>query len=111
MYVIPDRQKLKPHEEPRALQIVRPAMVPLALRGGREANPALAALFSLFVPGAGQLYTGRWVAAFLWFMVVSAGYALILPGLILHLFNIVSAAASAHRLNTTTARLRLESGY
>lgn len=112
VYQVPDRQKLKPRVErlpSRALQIVRPAM-PLALRGGREASPALAALFSLFVPGAGQLYAGRWVAAFLWFMVVTAGYALLLPGLILHLFNIVSAAASAHRLNSATARLQLEAG-
>jgi hypothetical protein len=50
------------------------------------------------------------VGALLWFLVVSAGYALILPGLILHMFNIVSAAASAHRLNSSTARLQLEAG-
>lgn len=112
VYHVSDRQKLKPREEavePRALQVVRPPM-PLALRGNREASPALAGLFSLLVPGAGQLYTGRWVAAILWFMVVSAGYALILPGLILHLFNIVSAAASAHRLNSAVARMQLQSG-
>lgn len=112
VYQVPDRQKLTPRPEPvpsRALQIVRPAL-PFALRGGREASPPLAALLSLLIPGAGQLYTGRWVAAFLWFMVVTAGYALLLPGLILHLFNIVSAAASAHRLNSATQRLQLEAG-
>lgn len=112
VYQVPDRQKLQPRSEPmpsHALQLIRPAM-PLALRGGREASPALAALFSLFVPGAGQLYTGRWVAALLWFVVVTAGYALLLPGLVLHLFNIVSAAASAHRLNSSTGRLHLEAG-
>ncbi|MBA3820037.1 MAG: hypothetical protein H0X17_14175 [Deltaproteobacteria bacterium] len=61
----------------------------------------------MFVPGAGQLYSGRAVAALLWFLVVTAGYALILPGLILHVFCVVSAASSAHRLNSTVARLQL----
>jgi hypothetical protein len=65
----------------------------------REASPAVAAILSLFVPGAGHLYAGRVIAAFLWFLVVGAGYALILPGLVLHLFSIVSAAAAANRLS------------
>ena len=71
-YVIPDRQKLKPRDEgppapphERALQIIHPA--PFALRHQREANPGLAAVLSLAIPGAGQLYTGRIVAAMLWF--------------------------------------------
>ena len=62
------------------------------------------------MPGAGQLYTGRIVGALLWFLAVSAGYYLILPGLILHLFCIVSAASSAHRLNSALARLQLRHG-
>jgi TM2 domain-containing membrane protein YozV len=65
------------------------------------ASPLAAALFSAFIPGAGHVYTGRVVAAVLWFLVVSMGYVLILPGLILHLFSIVSAAASARRLNAS----------
>lgn len=109
-YAIPDRQKLQARPEPvRALEMVRPYQ-PLALRGNREASPALAAVFSLFIPGAGQLYTGRFVAALLWFLVVSAGYALIIPGLILHLFCVVSAAASANRLNSAIGRLQLHGG-
>jgi len=111
-YDVPDRQKLKPREEPRLARALAPItpVRPLALRVSPPASPALAAIFSLFVPGAGQLYAGRWVAAILWFLVVSAGYALILPGLILHLFCIVSAASSAHRLNSSMTRLALESG-
>ena len=111
-YVIADRQKLKPRDEgpppQRAIATITPA--PLALRYTREANPGLAALLSLFMPGAGQLYAGRIVGALLWFFVVTAGYYLILPGLILHLFCIVSAASSAHRLNSAIARLRLQPG-
>ena len=112
-YEIPDRQKLHPRrEEPTKHQsraLVRHAgrNLPLAIRDGRSASPGLAALLSLFVPGAGQLYTGRPVAALLWFLVVTAGYALILPGLILHLFNMVSAAGSAHRLNSAVERYHL----
>ncbi len=113
LYDLPDRQKLTPRNETplladRALTMVRPA--PIAIRGGREANPGLAALLSLFIPGAGQLYSGRFIAALLWFMVVTAGYYLILPGLIFHVFCIVSAASSAHRLNSAIARLQLRHG-
>jgi len=111
VYLVPDRQKLAPRPEPvRALEPLRPPLPPLALRGRREASPALAALLSLVIPGAGQLYTGRWLAAVLWFLAVSAGYALILPGLMLHVLCIVSAASSAHRLNSAIARLRLMGG-
>jgi TM2 domain-containing membrane protein YozV len=87
------------------------ALVPIA-RAHREASPLLAAVLSVVVPGAGHLYTGRIVAALLWFLAVSAGYALILPGLLLHLFNIVSAASSAHRLNVAGGRpLLLGAGH
>lgn len=110
-YEVPDRQKLKAREEsaPRALTPITPAR-PLALRVSPHASPALAAIFSMFIPGAGQLYAGRWVAGILWFLAVSAGYALILPGLILHLFCIVSAASSAHRLNSNLSHLALDAG-
>jgi TM2 domain-containing membrane protein YozV len=112
-YLIADRQKLTPRQEapaPAHHALVPTHTVPLALRNGRVATPGLAAVFSLFIPGAGQLYAGRVVAAILWFLVVSAGYALILPGLVLHLFCIVSAAAAAHRLNSSVARLQLQHG-
>ena len=45
------------------------------------------------------------LAAIMWFVVVTAGYALILPGLLFHLFSIMSAAASAHRLNASSRML------
>ena len=82
------------------------ALVPI-VHHHHGASPALAAVLSLFIPGAGHLYAGRFVAAVLWFLVVGAGYALILPGLVLHLFAIASAASAAHRLNAGAARLQL----
>lgn len=111
VYIWPDRQKLKPREEPRlAPMALQPVALPLALRGRREASPGLAALLSLFLPGAGQIYTGRVLAGVLWFLLVSAGYTLLLPGLFLHLWCIASAAGSAHRLNSNLARWQLQSG-
>lgn len=58
----------------------------------RRWSPGLAAVLSLFLPGLGQLYKGQIINAIVWFFLVSLGYiALILPGLILHLFCIVGA--------------------
>ena len=68
-------------------------------------SPLLAAILSVFVPGAGHLYAGRIGAAILWFVVVGLGYALIFPGLVLHLFSIASAASAAHRLDAASPRL------
>lgn len=101
VYVFPDRQKLKPREPgpQTARAIIHLPPAPVVVR--REASPGLAAVLSLFIPGAGQLYAGRVVGALLWFLVVTAGYALLLPGLIMHLFCIVSAASSANRLNAS----------
>ncbi len=94
------RRILTPAVETRALVPVQP----------HTASPALAAILSVFIPGAGHLYAGRFVAALLWFLIVGAGYALILPGLVLHLFNIVSAANAAHQLNASAHRLQLSAG-
>jgi hypothetical protein len=75
--------------------------------GARDASPLLAGLLSVWMPGAGHLYAGRFAAAVLWFLVVGLGYMLIVPGLVLHLFCIASAAASAHRLPQAPSRLQL----
>ena len=70
----------------------------------RNASPFVAALLSLCIPGAGHLYAGRIGAAMLWFFVVSLGYVLILPGLILHMFSIASAAVAARESARLTRR-------
>ncbi len=67
----------------------RPAPRPSAL---------LAGLLSVWLPGAGHLYSGRLLAAIVWFLAVGAGYVLIVPGLILHFFCILSAASSARQV-------------
>jgi hypothetical protein len=104
VYQMPGRQKLA---APRVPELRREtSLVPLVPHAP-SASPMLAGLLSLFVPGAGHLYAGRFVAALLWFLVVGAGYALILPGLVLHLFAIVSATNAARELNNDRHRLQL----
>ena len=105
-YIVPDRQKLEIQREPPPAQLVRLSHVPLAVRN-RTPSPLLAAGLSMLIPGAGQLYAGRIVSALLWFLVVSAGYALIFPGLVLHLFCMASAARAATSLGHEVRRLQL----
>ena len=107
-YIVPDRQKLEIQREPPPAQLVRLSHVPLAVRN-RAPSPLLAAGLSMLIPGAGQLYAGRIVSSLLWFLVVSAGYALILPGLVLHLFCMASAARAANALGHEVRRLQLTS--
>lgn len=112
-YVFPNRHRITPRVEPApvltpARALVPRGVYPMAVRGGRTASPVVAGVLSLVVPGAGQLYTGNVLSALLWFVLVTAGYTLILPGLFLHLFCIAFAASSAHRLNSSLTRLQLE---
>jgi TM2 domain-containing membrane protein YozV len=96
VYQLPGRQKLAARAPRTALVRVEPR---------REASPLLAGTLGLFIPGAGHLYAGRAGAAILWFLVVSMGYVLFLPGLVLHLFSIASAMSSARRLNAAPRQL------
>lgn len=107
-YTLPNRHKLAPRLEPARLTRMAYAGQPIATRGGRRASPALAAILSLVLPGAGQLYTGNVLSALLWFILVTAGYTLIVPGILLHLFCIIAATSSAHRLNASLAQRQLE---
>jgi hypothetical protein len=92
VYELPGRQPLAPTRplQPAVIREVRPV---------RFASPVVAGFLSAIVPGAGQLYAGRVIAAFLWFFAVGAGYVLLFPGLVLHLFCIASAVSSAHAHN------------
>jgi hypothetical protein len=96
-YELPNRTRI---ESPRAL--VR--QVPHTLVQAQPANPALAAVLSLIVPGAGQLYAGRPLSALLWFVVVSVGYLLlIVPGVVLHALCVASAASASQQLRHSHA--------
>ena len=55
-----------------------------------------AALMSLILPGAGQVYKGRVVQGIVWFVVIAASYWLVgLPALIVHLMCVITAGSEA----------------
>ena len=73
------------YNEPRTVVIVNEAPV-------MRWSPGLAAVFSFFIPGLGQLYKGQWFRAPLWFCFVSIGYfPFVIPGLLLHCCCILGA--------------------
>lgn len=48
-------------------------------------SPGVAAVLSLFLPGAGQIYKGRLFSGLAWLVAVPVGYLMfIVPGVILH---------------------------
>ncbi len=60
----------------------------------RKWSPGIAAVLSLVIPGAGQMYKGNVGAGIVWLIVTIIGYCLfIIPGLILHLICIVTATS------------------
>lgn len=62
---------------------------------GQTVGGLIYALASFFIPGLGQLLKGQPINGVVWFVVVIIGYfALIIPGLILHICCIVGAASS-----------------
>lgn len=85
----------------RATSPLQPALVRVA-HAPYGPSPALAGVLGALVPGAGHLYAGQLGAAVMWFVVVTLGYVLLLPGLLLHLFSIASAAVTARRVETRT---------
>jgi hypothetical protein len=71
------------------------ASVPLVLSAPQPKwSGGIAAVLSLIIPGAGQMYKGQVANGLVWLIFVIAGYfMLIIPGLILHLFCIIGAAS------------------
>jgi hypothetical protein len=71
------------------------ALVPAVQRYPVQSSPLIAAVLALVVPGAGHAYVGRFAAALAWFLVVTLGYLLFFPGILLHLLSAGSAARAA----------------
>ena len=56
-------------------------------------SPGIAALISFIIPGGGQMYKGEVGMGIFWFTIVIIGYCmLLLPGIILHIICVVTAA-------------------
>lgn len=57
-------------------------------------DPGIAALMSLFFPGAGQMYRGKAKLGLACFAATATGYVtLLIPGVILHVLCVAHAAA------------------
>jgi len=62
----------------------------------RAWNPGVAAVLSLIIPGAGQMYKGQVINGLVWLVFVVIGYAMfIVPGVFLHFCCIVGAASES----------------
>lgn len=85
-YELPGRQEI-----PAASKPVSAPGVALVRTQPVSRSAIVAGLLSMWLPGAGHLYAGRVASAIAWFLAVGAGYVLFLPGLILHLFCIISS--------------------
>jgi len=73
---------------------MRQAPIIDAAQSPQKWNPGIAALLSLVLPGAGQMYKGQVGNGIAWLVFVLIGYILfVLPGLILHLLCIFGAAS------------------
>jgi hypothetical protein len=90
-------QALQPVQVNVGVQNVQP---PGPLRHpGKFVSPGVAALASFFWPGAGQIYAGRVGTGLLWTFFTLGGYLLVIPGLILHVLCMFSAAKIAREEN------------
>jgi hypothetical protein len=64
----------------------------------RAPSPGVAAVLCFFVPGLGQLYSGRLLAGAIWFLATGFAYwAVLLPGFLVHAVCIWSAYRGCDR--------------
>jgi hypothetical protein len=64
----------------------------------QQPSNGIAAVLSLIIPGAGQMYKGHIGGGLAWLIFTFIGYLLfIIPGLLLHLCCIIDAASSRPR--------------
>ena len=64
----------------------------------RAPHRGIAAVLSLVIPGAGQMYKGQVLNGIVWLVFVAVGYVmLIVPGLILHACCVIGAGMPLRR--------------
>jgi hypothetical protein len=99
-YEFPNRVRITPRPQ-LAISRREPSY---ALEMRQSPNAAAAAVLSMIVPGAGQLYAGRPLSGVAWFALVTMGYLLlIVPGVLLHILCVASAASAAHSWRASMA--------
>lgn len=70
-------------------------------------DPGLASVFSLVVPGVGQLYNGEFVRAIFW-LIVTPGFWIGTGGVLGWICHLLSAMTAYHRARVHNARLPLD---
>jgi hypothetical protein len=86
---IPHAPHPPPAPPPTALA---PAQQPVQIQQWTSTNATQAALLSFFVPGLGQMCSGRVPAGLLWMMFTCLGYVcFIVPGMVLHILCVINA--------------------
>ena len=59
-----------------------------------RSNDTVAAVLSLIIPGAGQIYKGKMLMGIAWLVLTVLGYlTLVMPGMLLHFVCVFHAAA------------------
>jgi TM2 domain-containing membrane protein YozV len=77
----------------KAMSTQQPAPVQIIHRE-RKWSPGVAAVLSFFIPGLGHMYKGEVGLGLLWLFFVVIGYFfLVIPGLVLHIISIITAAS------------------
>lgn len=75
----------------------RPRTATIQTTPPAQRSAGIAAILSLVIPGAGQMYNGHVGRGLLWLGAVVVGYfAFVVPGLFLHILCIILAAGGAH---------------
>ena len=68
------------------------------VRSRRRPHRDVAAVLAVLIPGLGHVYLGRLRAGALWFLAIVLGYwAVLLPGVVLHVISIWAADRIAAR--------------
>lgn len=92
------------HTRQQAVNQVNAALVPYQIQQNQmqqwsSTSATQAALLSFFVPGLGQMCSGRVPAGLLWMMFTCLGYVcFIVPGIVLHILCVINAARQPRQL-------------
>lgn len=92
------------HTRQQAVNQVNAALVPYQMQQNQmqqwsSTSATQAALLSFFVPGLGQMCSGRVPAGLLWMMFTCLGYVcFIVPGIVLHILCVINAARQPRQL-------------
>jgi TM2 domain-containing membrane protein YozV len=97
--LVPLSQQQQHQQQQQALQQQLQQQQQQQLQQWNNTTATQAALLSFFVPGLGQMCSGRVPAGLLWMMFTCLGYVcFIVPGIVLHILCVINAARQPRQL-------------